>query len=186
MRETWRVARDKGNHAWVVRYRAAGGSTGAAYLSDLERLGTDLTHAFQDAQGAAAVWKEGKKGAALRVASADMVQRAFGWLERMNMAGENAMRVATFRAVIEAGGTDAEAASAAANVTVNFNRRGEMGQQLSALYLFFNPNVQGTQVLLDTLLNSPHKAQAWAAAGPLPGLGPSLRPIRTLRRICEG
>ena len=105
-----------------------------------------------------------------RVAAVDNTRWLFGVMEKINMAGENALRVATFRSVIEAGGTDAEAASAAANVTVNFNRKGEMGTQLSALYLFFNPNVQGTQVLLDTLLNSPHKAQAWAASGALAGL----------------
>lgn len=163
--ETWRFARDKGNHAWVDRYRAAGGSTGAAYLSDLERMGEDVGREFQDAQGAIATWQSGQKLGAARVASAYLLRKVFGWIENFNKAGENAMRVAAFRAVIEAGGTDEQAANTAANVTVNFNRRGEMGHQLSALYLFFNPNVQGTQVLLHTLLHSPHKAQAWAAAG---------------------
>jgi hypothetical protein len=99
------------------------------------------------------------------VVSADLLRFVGGWIENFNRAGENAMRLATFRAIVEAGGTDEQAANAAANVTVNFNRRGEMGHQLSALYLFFNPNVQGTQVLLSTLLHSPHKTQAWAAAG---------------------
>jgi len=174
MREAWRYAREKGGHPWLDRYRAAGGSTGAAYLSDLERIGTDTARVFQDAQGAIATWQAGQKGAALRVATTDVIRKVFGMLEHINIAGENAMRLATFRSVIEAGGTDAEAASAAANVTVNFNRRGEMGHQLSALYLFFNPNVQGTQVLLDTLLNSPHKQQAWAAAGALVGLAYAL------------
>ena len=33
----------------------------------------------------------------------------------------------------------AESASMAKNVTVNFNRKGELTPQLGALYLFFNP-----------------------------------------------
>lgn len=173
LRYAWDSSRS-GNHPWIDRYRAAGGSTGAAYLSDLERIGKDVTQSFEDAQGAMETWRQGKPGAALRVASWDLLRKAFGWMEKFNMAGENAMRLATFRTAIEAGKSDEEAASAAANVTVNFNRRGEMGQHLSALYLFFNPNVQGTQVLLDTLINSPHKAQAWAMAGALTGLAVTL------------
>ncbi len=169
-REAWRFARDKGNHAWLDRYRKAGGSTGASYLSDLERLGGDINRTFEDAQGAIATWKSGKPGAAARVLSADVVRKVFGLIESFNQAGENALRLATFRTVIEQGGSEAEAASAAANVTVNFNRRGEMTYPLGALYLFFNPNVQGTQILLDTLLNSPHKRQAQAAAAGLVGL----------------
>ncbi|GEM_PF-201729 len=169
-REAWRFARDKGTHTWLDRYRQAGGSTGASYLSDLERMGGDIERTFEDAQGAVATWKAGKPGAAARVLSADVVRKVFGLIEAFNQAGENALRIATFRTVIEQGGSDAEAASAAANVTVNFNRRGEMTYPLGALYLFFNPNVQGTQVLLDTLLNSPHKRQAQAAAAGLVGL----------------
>ena len=37
-----------------------------------------------------------------------------------------------------------EAATLAKNLTVNFNRKGNSGQLLNGLYLFFNASVQGT------------------------------------------
>jgi hypothetical protein len=36
---------------WIKTYREDGGNTGAVYLSDLERLGTDLQAEFDAAKG---------------------------------------------------------------------------------------------------------------------------------------
>ena len=120
------------------RYRAAGGSTGAAYLSDLERIGTDLKRIFQDYQGASETLRQGDRAGAARVAVSDKIRWLGGWIEKMNQVGENALRVATFRAMVEAGHSDAVAARAAGDVTVNFNRKGELTPTLGGLYLFFN------------------------------------------------
>jgi len=69
-----------------------------------------------------------------------------------NNAVENGVRLATFVAArdsfIDAGVSRdlaiQQASTLAKNLTVNFNRRGNSGQLLNALYLFFNASVQGT------------------------------------------
>lgn len=156
-----------GSDPLIERYRAAGGSTGAAYLSDLERIGSDIKRVFQDLQGARETWAGGDRAGAVRVAAADKVRLLGGWIEKMNQVGENALRVATFKTLLDAGKSEAEAARAAGEVTVNFNRKGELTAQLGGLYLFFNPSVQGTKIMWDALFRGPHRHQAQALAGGL-------------------
>jgi hypothetical protein len=87
-----------------------------------------------------------------------------GWVSDINGAIENGVRFATFKnardAFIKNGDSRkealAKAASLAKNLTVNFNRKGNSGEQLNALYLFFNASVQGTANFLRNL-NSPAK-----------------------------
>jgi len=155
----------------LQRYRAAGGSTGAAYMGDLERQANTLTELYENYTGAMATLQQGKPFKAARIAGRKLVQGLAHWFEVWNKAGENAFRLATFMAMQESGKTVAESASMAKNVTVNFNRKGELTPQLGALYLFFNPNVQGTQRMLQSLFgkDTKHKAQAWALAGSLVG-----------------
>lgn len=163
---------------WIDEYRDNGGSTGAAYLSDIERIGSELGQEYDDYLGAMELARQGKGWRAAKTAASKSFGRLVSWIEHANAAGENAFRVATYRAVKEEamsrGMSEAEAigkaASAAKNVTVNFNRKGEMTPTLGAAYLFFNPAVQGTAVLADTLTNSPHKYQAWALMGGLASL----------------
>ena len=74
------------------------------------------------------------------------------FVDDTNNAVENGVRLATFVAArdsfIDAGISRdlaiQQAATLAKNLTVNFNRRGNSGQLLNSLYLFFNASVQGT------------------------------------------
>jgi len=74
------------------------------------------------------------------------------FVEDANSSGENAVRLATFKAsrdeMLNAGVPRDEAvkraASLAKNLTINFNRKGMKGDFLNSLYLFFNASVQGT------------------------------------------
>ena len=166
VRGLWKQIHGKAD-PWVDRYRAAGGSTGAAYLSDLERIGTDLKRIFQDYQGASETLQQGDRAGAARVAVSDKIRWLGGWIEKMNQVGENALRVATFRAMVEAGHSDAVAARAAGDVTVNFNRKGELTPTLGGLYLFFNPSIQGTKAMWDAMAKGAHRGQAMALAGSL-------------------
>lgn len=166
VRGLWKQIHGKAD-PWVDRYRAAGGSTGAAYLSDLERIGTDLKRIFQDYQGASETLRQGDRAGAARVAVSDKIRWLGGWIEKMNQVGENALRVATFRAMVEAGHSDAVAARAAGDVTVNFNRKGELTPTLGGLYLFFNPSIQGTKAMWDAMAKGAHRGQAMAMAGSL-------------------
>lgn len=69
-------------------------------------------------------------------------------LESLNMATEQAPRLAEFMSVLEKGGVNSEtladALYAAADVTVNFGRAGTLGKALNANYVpFLNPGIQG-------------------------------------------
>jgi hypothetical protein len=68
----------------------------------------------------------------------------FNWLSDYNEAMENGVRLAAYKAGLDQGMTKKQAASLAKNLTVNFNRRGQIGMQMGAVYAFFNAAMQGT------------------------------------------
>ena len=75
-----------------------------------------------------------------------------GLVGDLNGAVENGVRFAVFKqarkslmdANVPVEEANARAATLAKNLTVNFNRKGNMGEGLNAAYLFFNASVQGT------------------------------------------
>ena len=169
--ELFRYARTGKAGKWVQQYREDGGNTGAAYLSDLERLGKDISRDYAAYQGVTANLKAGDYKNAARAAGQKAFNKTLVWIERLNQAGENAMRLAAYQAMIESKRTRNEAAHVAKNITVNFNRKGELGAQANVIWLFFNANVQGTAALAHAHFKGAHKAQAWAFSSTLAGLG---------------
>lgn len=161
------------------QYMASGGTTGVGLVSDIERIGSDVQLAFDQYRGAIETYRAegGAKGAmrAAQVATWKLVRKLTDWIEDLNAAGENAMRLATFRTVRDMTGDVAEAAIAAKMITTNFNKRGESGPTISALYLFFNPAVQGTAAFAEGMFYGKHKGQAWAIIGVLAALGVMMR-----------
>ena len=83
-------------------------------------------------------------------------------LENTNIVAENAMRVATFKTLVEKGFSDARAAQAARNVTVNFAKTGEYGRILNSMYLFYNASIQGTFAALQAATKSRKVRAMWA------------------------
>jgi len=67
------------------------------------------------------------------------------WLSDYNESVENSVRLAAYKVAKDSGMTAARAAELAKDVTVNFNRKGEIATQAGALYAFFNAAVQGTE-----------------------------------------
>ncbi len=61
--------------------------------------------------------------------------------------------MASYIAARENGVSREKAAQLAKNITVNFNKQGEWGPTLNAVYLFFNASVQGTARLGRSLLS---------------------------------
>lgn len=154
----------------IQQYRDAGGSVGAAYLSDLERIGKDMQEAYNEYRGVIETTQTEGAVAGARTASKKFLGHLMAWMEHLNAAGESAMRLAVFEAVRDTKGYSVnDAASASKNSTVNFNRRGEMGSMLGSMYLFFNPSVQGTAAIMDSLANGKHKWQARALTAALAG-----------------
>jgi hypothetical protein len=83
-------------------------------------------------------------------------------LKYLGEVGETATRLSTFKVAIDNGKSPQEAAKIARNVTINFNRRGVVGRELGAMYLFLNASIQGTENLVDATINGEHKVQAAA------------------------
>jgi hypothetical protein len=77
----------------------------------------------------------------------------FGWLSDYNLAMENAVRLSAYKVGLEQGMSKQQAASLAKNLTVNFNRKGQVGQQAGAVYAFFNASMQGSARLGKTLFD---------------------------------
>jgi GNAT superfamily N-acetyltransferase len=75
----------------------------------------------------------------------------FGWLSDYNESMENSVRLSAYKSAKEQGMSRQEAASLAKNLTVNFNRKGQVGSQVGSLYAFFNAAVQGTANMGQTL-----------------------------------
>lgn len=89
----------------------------------------------------------------------------FKLIEDGNNAVENALRLSAYKHGRDAGMSRQQAASLAKNLTVNFNRRGELGTVLNSLYMFANASTQGTANMIRAL-------------GRLEGNGPLLQRLR--------
>lgn len=156
---------------YLKEYRDAGGKTGASYMGDLEQQAKDLQRLFDDAYGVKGYVTDGRYGKAAMVAGRKTVGGLAHVIEIANQATENSMRLALFMAMRKQGVPVSEAARAAKTVTVDFDRKGSMTGALGAIYLFFNPAVQGTTNALRTLAKGKHRNQAWVALGALALLG---------------
>lgn len=155
----------------LEEYRQHGGKTGASYMSDLEEQGKTLQRMFDDAYGAKGYLVSGKPGKAALIAGRKIVGGMAHVIEVMNQATENGLRLALYMAMRNQGKTAGEAAQAAKSVTVDFDRKGSMTPALGAIFLFFNPAVQGTANAIKTLFKGAKKEQAWMALGALAALG---------------
>jgi hypothetical protein len=75
----------------------------------------------------------------------------FNWLSDYNETMENAIRLSAYKTALDNGMSKDAAAVLAKELTVNFNRKGQIATQAGALYAFFNASVQGTTALAKTL-----------------------------------
>lgn len=112
--------------AYYDEYTKAGAPTGLTLTKDIEEQRDALYAMVTDGPLTA----KGKRG--LR------------FVEDLNTASENAIRFATYVSAREAGVSVQKSANLAKNLTVNFNRKGEISDGLNLFYLFFNAAVQGT------------------------------------------
>ena len=137
----------------------------------MERLGKEISSEYASYQGVIANIKAGDGANAFRAAGRKVFNSTLKWIEHLNQAGENAMRLSAYKAMLDSGKTVEQASKVAKNITVNFNRRGEIGQTANALYLFFNASVQGSAAVLHANLRGNHKYQANALAVGMASLG---------------
>lgn len=141
LRAIWQAER-YGNRAspWAKLYdqlQLAGGTTG---YREIFRAGKERSEALQREIDSM------DRGVPRKV-----LDYMLNWLDHYNTAIENAIRLTAFKAALDKGQSQEQAASIAKNLTVNFNRKGRLGRELGAMYAFFNAAVQGTARMLQTL-----------------------------------
>ncbi len=146
-----------GDSKLVKLYEQSGGRTGMVFMiKDFEEKHDEVMKQMAALQGVslkeiqqafAVGAKEGFKavGRKARYNRFTGVFSAFvEVVETINGVVENATRLAAFKAAMDSGRSAKEAGSIAKNLTVNFNRKGELAPHLGSLYIFFNASVQGT------------------------------------------
>lgn len=151
---------------WFAEYRAAGGITGGFYQKGVEEIGGDIRDMMVEAGAQTKDWTEA-------VRYNKVTRAAKGALRVLEYAGsvsENAARVAAFRTAREMGKTPAQAAIIAKNLTTNFDRKGEYGQILNSLYVFFNAAIQGTHRTAKMFMNPKVMAYAGGFTAGMVGL----------------
>lgn len=141
---------------YFTEFRMAGGMTAGFYVKGVDEVQKDVRAMLLDA-GA----KSTRKKLLTRNPAAMMLRKAGRVLEWSGSVSENAARVAAYRVAREAGKTPSQAASIAKNLTTNFDRKGEYGQALNALYVFYNAAVQGSHRMFKMLANP--RMLAWMA-----------------------
>jgi hypothetical protein len=72
-------------------------------------------------------------------------------LSDFNDTIENAVRLSAYKVAIDKGLSKEQAASIAKNLTVNFDRKGQLGSRINALWAFFNASMQGSARLYETM-----------------------------------
>jgi hypothetical protein len=125
---------------YYQEFQEDGGRTGWAYNKSLQKIAEELESKSRDKNA----WQEllGKGNNAME------------FIEGVNDAFENGIRLSAYIAAREAGMSRSKAAMLAKTITVNFNAHGTWGQSLNAVYLFFNASVQGTARLGRSLIGS--------------------------------
>lgn len=140
----WRGQGNKADSEWTRYYREfekAGAKVSFWKLDQPESGKADLEKRIRLAGGS----RLGPASRFVRFSTRD--NPVLGFIERTNLAVDNAIRLAAFVSARKSGWSAQDAAALAKNLTVNFNRRGEWGSTINALYPFANASIQGTQIL---------------------------------------
>jgi hypothetical protein len=133
-----------------------GGMTG---YRDLYKNSDDRTKAVQNMLTPEG-WQQSKTGQIVTIGGRLNVPTAiaqknlkiiFDWLSDYNLTMEGAVRLAVYQVGLDIGLSKEQSAYIAKNISVNFNRKGDITAEASALYAFFNASMQGTARIGETL-----------------------------------
>ena len=120
---------------YFEEFKEDGGRTGWSHVKSIQEIQEGIVSDTSDP-------KSGVKGVAQKLFG--KISDTAEFVEGVNEAFENSVRMAAYVAARKNGVSRSKSAQFAKNVTVNFNKQGEYGQVLNAVYLFFNAGVQGT------------------------------------------
>lgn len=95
-----------------------------------------------------------QEGRTLKDRMARKLDAVADYVEAANETVESSTRLAVYKAMKDAGKTAEEAALIARDITVDFNKKGNLGTLLNSLYLFANAGIQGSTKIFSTLYKS--------------------------------
>jgi len=124
--------------AYFEEFKEDGGQTGWGFVKDVGTIAAEIEAEINE------------KSRAKR-ATEWMAKNSIDVIENINDAFENSVRLAAYIEARKAGVSREKAAELSKNITVNFNRSGELGPMANAWYMFFNASVQGTVRLARSL-----------------------------------
>lgn len=146
----WNIWKASRNNEWTAvgnRYRDAyiamrnaGGEQGFMGFMDLQDRQRDLNQIIEETQNRIRLNPK-----SWYIESRKMVRAAHDFIMDINGSIENAARVAAYAEALKAGESQESAVNTAANVTVDFARRGKWTPWISGLWLFANPAIQGAR-----------------------------------------
>ena len=143
---SWRAQGNRYDSVWAKHYREfqkAGAQVSFWTIEQPETAKEDLDRRVRLASGTMAA-RALKRLTSPRAILSMRDNPALAMIERANIAVDNAIRLAAFVEARKRGWAVEDAAFLAKELTVNFNRRGEVGANMNALYPFFNAAVQGS------------------------------------------
>ena len=132
---------------YMDEWKAAGGQTGFSYSETLNEVVAKLNGLTTKTPRQEAMQKAGDF---LSKYYANPVQ-FFKYVEGLNEAFENSVRLASYIEARKAGMTASRSAQLSKNITVNFNKSGEYTPGINSWFLFFNASVQGSTRLARSL-----------------------------------
>jgi hypothetical protein len=120
----------------MENYRKNGGGIGYAYVGDIDQTQSELNKALRIASGN------------MNLADRAYNNQVIKSIEVLNAVGENALRLSAYIADVESGRSILDAVKMSKEITVNFNRKGEMSAGIGRIFLFANSNIQGINNLI--------------------------------------
>lgn len=122
-------------------WKEDGGQTGWNFVKDLKDIEAQLATNVDDLT----------RGKQLREKLFSSPKRFFEFVESVNDAFENSIRLSAYMTARQQGASRQQAAVFSKNITVNFNRQGEAGPAINTMYLFFNAAIQGNMRFIDAM-----------------------------------
>jgi len=149
------TAEDKKLDSMYLDFKIMGGETGWIHMEDVDKIRKNIQRDI------ARLNKTNTTSD--KILHAQIMRNLGEWMDHMAIRSENLSRFATYVTMIEFGYTKAEAAYAAKNITVNFNRKGRISGLMGSLYSFFNVGIQGGENILGLAKHHWKKFFAWGA-----------------------